>query len=494
MPHVVVTHSNEPSCTRNASEDEPRAHLRRRRFLQGSSIGAAAIVAGCLGIGGNGNGNGPGATPTGDQIWGTTGQEVHILTDYNSEDWKRTWEDQVLPSYKERFPDTPTNIEYVGSQGPGDQRLATLLQSGQTPESYTAVINQIADLIVQDQLEPVDDVIKQLEEQTGEIRGLADARVGGSAYLIPHGIYNSTLIYRKDIYNELSLEPPETWAEYRENARVIDESDMDIRGCAVPGTRGSGSSSVQWSAGIRNAGGGMFRWKSDAKEEAEVWMAEEHVVPLLEHLSELSQYSIDPSSAGYSNLFSYWASGRIAQTIIVNAWPAEAAYAANKEIAFNTGVTLPPKREGADTLDRGFTIIDGHTIFKDADNSEAAKELFLQMYGSPEKAADKAVLEPMRFVSPYQSVLETDTYKNNEVLKANDGYFLDIQNKLYNDILPQMSSEERPSTPATEYAARFTWDRDILNQVLVQGKTPQSAFEYGREKAKQRLQEGKDRL
>lgn len=490
-----MNHSEDASRGRDASEDERRARLRRRRFLQAAGAGTLATAAGCLGIGGDGTGNGTDGTPTGDHQWGTTGNEVHILTDYNSEDWKQTWEEQVVPSFEETFPDTPTNIEYVGAQGPGDQRLATLLQSGQTPESFTAVINQIADLIVQDQLEPVDDVIEQLEEQTGEIRGLADVTVGGNAYLVPHGIYNSMLIYRTDIYEELSLEPPETWAEYRENARIIDEDDsFEARGCAVPGTRASGSTSVQWSAGIRNAGGGMFRWKSDAEEEAEVWMAEEHVVPLLEHLSELAQYSIDPSSAGYSNLFSYWASGRIAQCVIVNAWPAEAAYSANEDIAFNTGVALPPKREGADPIDRGFTIIDGHPVFKDADNTEAAKELFLQMYGSPERAANKAVLEPMRFVSPYRSVLDTDTYKNNEILQANDGYFLDVQNKLYDEILPQLSSEERPSTPATEYAAQFTWDRDILNQLLVQGESPQSAYEYGREKAQQRLQEGKDRL
>ncbi|MFW5958750.1 MAG: ABC transporter substrate-binding protein [Natronomonas sp.] len=476
-----------------------RYQLTRRNALQLSGVGAAGIMAGCLGDD-DSDGDG-GGDSDGDSGGNGGDSEVHILTDYASEAWQEYWEDDLIAGWESDNPDVPINIEFRGFQGTGEQRLATLLQSGEPPELYHGTISEVGDLVNQGQTMAVNDVISELEDLWGGemlFKNTANP-FDDEIHLVPHGVYmGGTLNYRQDIYDELGLEVPETWGELVENARAIDEAEQfDERGFAVPAAP-SGKSGSDFSNWLYNAGGDVWQFANNGGDEVELWFDEDHVIPALEHIQELAQYSPDPSSLDWGSTIEQWAAGRLGQTIMNNAWLAGPAYfAENEPVAFNTKQAVIPMREGADPLQRGWVLIDGTPILDESSNPEGAKDFLRYMYGE-ERHPEVSLMEPLRFIPPFQGVAETDAYQNADIFQVNDGIFLEKNQRALNEIAPTLDSEEysgkeTPSTPETLYAGTFPIDSEMVNQVIVEGRDIQTAYEEASERLEERLEEAVER-
>lgn len=446
----------------------------RRQVLLASGAGATGLLAGCTG--GNGNGD---------------SDEVHVLTDYNTDAWKSKWEDEYVPGFEEET-GTSVNIEYVGASTAGDQRLQTLIQAGDAPTLYTATFEQVPGLIAQNRTHAVDDTLDELEETNGETLFRDNVTINGQATFMPRGTYTYSFLYRTDVYERLGLSVPETWDELLENARVIDEDpETDARGFAIGGGNNL-KAATHFQILMATAGGGRYQWATEG-EEAEVWLEEDHITAALEFANEISEYSLDPSSQTWAGSVGNWIAGDAAQDFHLNAWPAGAAYRAAPEIGLNTGVALPPVREGADPLDRGGISIEGGAVMKDSTNPEGGKEFWKYLHRDPDTIAETFLQEPMRFIPAYESVMESDTYTSAEFFQVEDGYFLELNRKIVDEHIPELGSPERPQTPATLYANSHPWDSDMMNAVLVQDRSVSDAYEQGVSAAEQRLSEGKER-
>jgi multiple sugar transport system substrate-binding protein len=403
------------------------------------------------------------------------------------------------------------NLEFAGVHGSGEQRLATLQQSGSPPETFTCNMSQVGDIVANDGFASLNDTWDEIEEgHDSDIVWPNSAGVGGERFVIPNGLYGRSWIYRRDLFERVGVEdliPPDEniaedpllWDDALTAAEAIDnDKDIETRGIAVSGHMTSGASAQMWGSSLDCAGGGQFRWKSDAQEEAEIWIAPEHHVPALEFWDQAVEFSPDPSALDYPTMFEWWATDKAAQTSVVNAWPLEATYnAGNEEAAFGTDVTLNPKMdESTEPIDFSGGSGDGHTVFKNSSNPSEMKDMLSQMYGTPERAAKKNLLEPLRFVTPYPDVVETDTYKNADIMNVGDGHFLYLQQKITNEIVPHLNSPERPggSSPAVMHAYTQQQGREAMNRLLVQDMSPQRVHELTREKAQEKLAEGKERV
>lgn len=469
-----------------------RYDLTRRRALQLTGAGTAGMLAGCLG-----NGDEPGEN--GEDPNDEADPEVHILTDFSNEPWQNYWEDELVPSWEEQRPDVPLNVEYAGFQGTGEQRLATLMQAGDPPEFYHATLSEMGDLINQGQTMPVNDVVEDLEDIWGGEVLFKDTitPIGDEVHSIPHGVYiGGTFNYRGDIYEELGLEVPETWDELVENARAIDEAEQfDERGFAVPAVP-AGKSGSDFSNWLYNSGGWVWEYANNGGDEVQLWFDEEHVIPALEHIQELSQYSPDPSGVDWASTIQMWAGGRIGQCLMNNAWLAGPAYMAGaEEIAFNTELAMIPKREGADPLQRGWVLVNGTPLIRGSSNPEGAKDFKRYMYGE-ERHIEVSLMEPMRFLPPFESIMEADAYRNADIFQVEDGIFLE-KNEQAMELTSVLDSEEysgveTPSTPETLYAGTFNIDAEMTNQVIVEGRDVQDAYEDAADRFETRLQEGYD--
>lgn len=468
----------------------PRVNeTRRRRVLQASGAGLAAMVAGCFG-GGNGNGNGGGG--------GDGGGEVHVLTDYANKAWEKRWSQVIEPGFEEEFPEWDAKIEAIGASAKGEQRLATLLQSGNPPEIMFGSSAQWGDIVTGEYGSFIPDVVEYTSSQVGGYYDVVEPWLGpGDKFVqVPHGIYIvNDLMYRKDIYDELGLSVPKTWDELLSNTEAIDNSDFDIAGFSIAGTKTNKKSIRDFETLMYNAGPAtMLRWKSDAKEEAEVHLPKEESLAALNMMQDLAEYSPDPSSQDWGTTIKYWNSERIAQTFMLNTWPVGSAYSAgNIDIIDKTRVTIGPKRTGdTETIIRGRASPDGAITLK-SDGLEGGKEFLKYLYGDPDRHAANLLTEPFRFSAPAPGIRESDTWQNHDIFEASEGA-RKIEKQLHDEILPNLGDQSAlPTTPAAFYVSKNIPLNNMVNRVLVQGKDPEESWKQARETTIELLKEGKER-
>ncbi len=448
--------------------------MTRRRLLQGAGAGTAGLLAGCLG--------------------GDSGDELHILTDFSGDQWEAYWEDELVPDWEDQS-EVPIDVEYAGFHGTGEQRLATLLQSGDPPEMYHATTAEIGDLINQGLTRNVDDVVDDLEDEWGDtLYKYTLQPMGGDqsdeTHSIPHGVYvGGCLNYRSDVYEALDLEVPETWDELVENARIIDESDEfeEMRGFGLSATP-AGKGGSDFSNWLYNSGGDV--WQENGGD-IELWFDEEHVMPVLDVLQELAQYSPDPSSLNWQETIEYWVAGRFGQCFMNNAWLCGPAMGAGaEEVALATDQALIPTREGADPVTRGWVLVNGTPVIGGSSNPGAAEDFNRMMYGA-DHHVDVSLIEPMRFIPPYEGVMESDEYQNAEIFQVADGALLEKNQFIMDEIVPELESPELPSSPETLHVGTFDIDAQLANRVLVEEQDPDDAYEWAVDRYEQRYEEAK---
>lgn len=456
----------------------------RRRFLQATGAGATAAIAGCFGIGDDG-------ADDGDGDGGPSG-EVHWLMDYNSDAWQDRWAD-LKEQYEEEHPDVTIEMEYVGFQGRGGQRLQQLIQAGDPPELFQGTLPQMGLVIGDGQAIHVNDVNDNIRDfYDDDIKLIHTAQLGGTAeWLVPHGwqTINDTN-YRRDIYEQLSLDVPETWDELLNNAEVIDnDGSIDARGYALAGQK-TGKSSSEFDSLFRSAGGYYYE---EVGGEIEVWFPEDIAIETLEFMNQLAQYSVDPSQMSWGPTIKSWLGGRMGQCLFVSAWLADVAISSgNTDLGLNTGIELvPTPQAGDDPLDRGLVVIDGTPIIKGS-NVEAAKDWLTWLYAEDVERAANNNLMNMRLLPSTDALFNSDPYQNSEEMTQNDGYMAEQQEQV-RAIAEEKSHPDRPTSPATNYVQRFPILNEMVNNVVVVGQTPQEAVTEAKDRFETRLQEGKER-
>lgn len=429
----------------------------RRQILRGTGIGAAGLLAGCLGGGGE--------------------DELHIMTDYTGDAWENHW-DTLISEFDN---DISINKEEVGFQGTGEQRLASLMQAQNPPEMFHGTITEVGDLVNTGRTQPVDDVVDDLEEEWGQMSFRNTiSPIDGETHMVPHGVYGGgTLNYRADLYERLGLEEPETWSELIENVRAIDEADItaageDVRGFALP-AQPTGKSASDFSNWLYNAGGDVWQPNSD---DLELWMDEDHVMAVFDLLQELAQYSPDPSGLNWQETIQNWAAGRLGHCIMNNAWLCGPTHRAGQtDLALATEQTLVPMREGAEPIQRGWVLADGTPIISGSSNPGDAEDFARHMYGS-EYGVATSLVEPMRFMPPYEGILETDEYQSHEIFQARDGAFLEKQRKCLTEIAPELTSEESVTTPETLHINSMDIVGESVNRLIVSGNDPGDVYDW----------------
>lgn len=463
--------------------------LTRRRLLGATGAGTVAALAGCTG--GNGNGD------------GRSDAAVHVFTDYNNEPWQDRWEEVIQPEYEETT-GLELDIEYAGFQGDSEQRLSTLIQSGDPPDLHVETFYATAEIWANGMLEPVTGIVDQIESVAGPLQSnnFVDEQglhSQGDQFLVPHGMYTNLLIYREDIYDALGLEVPETWDELVANAQAIDEADIgdgdspDVRGFATPGAQVGQSRELFWVFLYTN---GVYPFE-EVDGEIEVRLPEAETVEAMETIKELSQYSPDPSSLNWGESLTQWTQGRIGQMYHVNPWAAGVAADAGVDvIAENTGIA-PMPRNGIppeESYQPGPTL-NGWMVFSDGDNSEGGRELIEWMYGEEtERTVRNYTAEPMRMLPAYGDVVNHEAYESMDIFQEYPG-LLDLNQQVLDDIVPEhfgRNDDDIPDDGVTNYAISGYYFSDMMNEILVADRDIQAAYEDIVEAAEERLEEGKD--
>lgn len=174
------------------------------------------------------------------------------------------------------------------------QTFTTAIGAGTAPDVSTGAGYQAVQFYDQGAVAPLDALIARFEED-GTIDDFLPGTIDRMRYddhyvALPWGIDIRILYYRKDILEEVGVEPPTTWEEFKSVAEAVTTEDR--YGFVTAGAENTASHNIY--SFILNNGGALFT------PEGDVNLMDERNVEAIQLLADMVQAgSIHPASVGY---------------------------------------------------------------------------------------------------------------------------------------------------------------------------------------------------
>ncbi len=239
----------------------------KRRLL--AVILAGAMVCSLAACGNKESGQDPKETENGAEAEAETEAGEKITLKF----WDMVWggseyaaeAEKLAKSYTEVVP----NVEIEYQSIPWANRYETFsvaVASGDGPDVSTGGGYQQHQFAATDNILPLNDIIEEWEADGklddfmgGMVEFFQDSE--GNQLGIPFNIDPRGIFYRKDLFKEKGIEPPETWEELYAAIEQFSDPDNDMYGLVYPAADSNANVSfVSW---LVSNGGGV--WKEDGK-------------------------------------------------------------------------------------------------------------------------------------------------------------------------------------------------------------------------------------
>jgi ABC-type glycerol-3-phosphate transport system substrate-binding protein len=226
------------------------AQLSRRRFLQLVAATAAPLaLAACV------------APAGGDAAQAPAGEKIavrYIAMDYDSRMQADTQE--VIDAFNASQDKIEAALEVV-KWSEGATLIRTQMSAGQAPDLFNQGGGNLLEYHAADEVEALDELMGADFLANFWESGIAAMSVDGKLYGMPYFLDPRGLYYRSDLFEEMGLAAPETWADVREAAKALhNPPNMYGFGMGIDGP--SGSNDYWWYAWVGAIGGGnnLSRW------------------------------------------------------------------------------------------------------------------------------------------------------------------------------------------------------------------------------------------
>ncbi len=165
-------------------------------------------------------------------------------------------ETKIIESFEKANPDIAVKVEVV----PWDElhtKFLTAFSAGRGPDVVRVDPTQLLLHVKANSLAPLDPYVKDWPQATKDDFFLWEGTVvGGKKVAINIGQNVFTLLYRKDIFDELKLKPPASWDEFVTVAKAL--TTKDRWGFAYPGSRTGSYFHVVYAPLVWGAGGDVL--------------------------------------------------------------------------------------------------------------------------------------------------------------------------------------------------------------------------------------------
>lgn len=450
----------------------------RRTYL--TTIGAAT-TAGLAGCGGQSDSGGDTTTTTSGSGGTTTtasngewpdlsGTEVHIVIDETS-DAVKNYYNGVGQGFKQATGAT-LNIEYVGRNVSGVQRVTQLLQAGDPPELFAMNQNNATAFELQGVLEPVTETVSEIEGRLGE----ADKRVEfkGEQWLVPTFFNITTWFWRGDLAEQVGMDrrPDWTWESALEYARKVNEID-GMQGIYIPTGSGPHAVSMFW-AWLNTNGGSLVSWQDDKiAVNFDEGSSRDRMVEVLNFLNDAHQYSPVASDSGYGTWARSIPNQVSASVNYIGYRPKMYAVQDGRDFAADVHASQMPGKRSRTTDGN----VDGLGVFKGA-NTEAAKT-FLRFLTQMENLVDLYKINPVHDIPPYPEVRNSDAY--NSFLGTLPDAYTEADTKAYQEeVASNFEISINGTDPANPYAGTIAGADAIPNMmqaVILDDENPDSVID-----------------
>lgn len=163
--------------------------------------------------------------------------------------------------------------------------------------------------------------------------------VNGQLYALPAEGEVTIHIYRRDLYDQLGLTPPETLQELRETADALHEQEPNLSGLALRGFRGAGQNMYIWPSLFRAYGGEWF----DASGNPQV-NSDAGIDSLRYYVEVLNAYAPEGiENWNWPEIMEAFAGGSVAQYVDANSTASVIENPANSQVAGQVGYQRWPR-------------------------------------------------------------------------------------------------------------------------------------------------------
>lgn len=444
----------------------------RRKILTG--LGGAAIgLSGCMGDSGGGNEQ---ASPT------STGSgrrgKIRVFTSETSPESK-----EILNKLASNFQDeTGTEVEYIFvSFSQAEERLASLIRSGNPPEVFMSSNNSMGPHVAGDRLAPVDQVIEDINESVGKIPDSTLLKLNGKNRVVPWANKIQTEVIRSDLVEQAgyTLPDPEnriniSYEDHLDWIRGIDNlEDKDARGIGlIIGETAKGHHdglTWLWSNGVTafdGKTGGIKVTLDDSTNKP-------RAVEALEYTKKLYNYSPNTTGWTFADSNQAYANGSIAEVLYSIGRTLPLLKKSNPEWTDSTVAIEPPQnRVGSGTT---WGAVSSLAIFKNSQNLKGAKE-FAKFFMSDKLYMDFLHSVPLHTSPTIPELYNSDAYLDHPVINEHDDTLI-LQKQLLSRARQMAVTPSGGYNPASGVAFGKGRLGGLLARVNLKGMDPEEAID-----------------
>ena len=368
----------------------------------------------------------PETTAAGETAAATTAAEAEAETTAAPEEKKgmaivRFLNQETLPAavavqrgWAEDFKVDNPNIDIIIEQAPANvinQTIATYVQAGAPLDIIGSDGGSAAKLAVDGLLEPLDDVIEALGGRDAFLRGrllIYEDKV----YAINQTATGPVMHYRKDIFEQLGLEPPTTWENILTAAKKISEEVDGMAGIAMPGGENRATTIMA----------GIYLWQNAGNffnKDLEVTIDNPVTHEAMNFYAELLKYAPEEATGwSFFEPIESFFSGRSAMALYWHGL--DLTYDNNPDLIDKVGVTIPEGR--MKVTEQGGRY---YVLFGGSENKEEAKK-FLQHIFDAENAVKLTEVGPQFYVPATLAALEVLKSSEAPRMQAYGQWVLDV--------------------------------------------------------------------
>lgn len=437
---------------------------RRRVLKYGASVGAVGL-AGCIWDGGD---NGGGSTGSGD---------VLVLTDSNDSNFREHFNRISNEFTKETG--IRVSFEYSGIGVGLEDRLTTLIQAGSPPTMIESPANQEAgDLYTQGMLEPITEVVADLESRYNELPDERRFRPRGEDLIAPTYMFTWLETYNTDKYGAPS--DIDTYDKLEAAAPEVDSEEM--RAVTIPAGPTGHSNFQMFTMAACYEGADMARITGDTPAQAEFKLrdSKDKWVEILEFNKRLHEFSAENANQSFGGSIGEFGNKQSAWLLMSGSGPRVVAQ--NDPDYAKESVGLKPivapsgnRRSTAFYFTNGWAMLNSDAI--GTKTAENGKE-FLRYMMRDEFLNERYELEPVTRIPAYSSISNSSDFLNLEPYQNNDA-LRDFADHIINEIVPGAELGNSIGLPDPYYGPMSATNSlgAMMNETLIQDVDPSQAFD-----------------
>ncbi|PWL42400.1 MAG: sugar ABC transporter substrate-binding protein [Clostridiales bacterium] len=317
---------------------------------------------------------------------------------------------KVCKEFEAKHPGVKVDIE-IYPWATFHTKWTTGLATKALPDISTALVDEAIMMAKSDATVPVDDVIDQIGRDRFVQKPLKILSYDDKNYAIPFYTHCRVLLYRKDVFAEKNIEPPETWQELIAASKAVTDPSKNQYGLVIPMSKSDYiATSFLY---IISESLGAHLVKSDGTVDLTSPKMQESINILLDlYKAGSPEGSINYASKEENDMFFQGKS-----TIDINTgFNITGVRDSAPQYYDQIGIVPTPVENKGDPRNSGFADYISLVVWKNAKYPELTKELLMDLY-QDDNYIDFLHCTPGGMLPALTDIAESEKYLDNEVIQ-----------------------------------------------------------------------------